>query len=336
MPDSDVLPVTVEVHLDPADWSTDLAEQTRRGLVDDPPWVPPVWFYDDDGSVLFDEITRLPEYYPTRAERSILAERADEIARRTDAEVLIELGSGTSEKTRLLLDAFVAHGTLTRFVPFDCSEGVLREAAVAIAEERPGLEVAAVVGDFHEHLGQLPADGRRLVAFLGSTIGNFDPSQRAGFLRQVSDLLGDEGALLLGTDLVKDADRLVAAYDDAAGVTAAFDLNALRVLNRELGADFDVAAWSHEAHWDPDARRIEMRVVASDDQVVRFAGLDGLEVCIPAGGWLRTEISTKFTRDQVAAELAAVGLAVDAQWTDEAGDFLLTLARPARSSRPAG
>ena len=326
MPDADVLPVTVEVHLDPADWSTELAEQTRRGLQEDPPWVPPVWFYDDDGSVLFDEITRLPEYYPTRAERSILAAQADEIARRTDAEVLIELGSGTSEKTRLLLDAFVEHGTLRRFVPFDCSEGVLRDAAASIAEERPGLEVAAVVGDFHEHLGELPTEGRRLVAFLGSTIGNFDADQRAGFLREVASLLKGDGALLLGTDLVKDPARLVAAYDDAAGVTAAFDLNALRVLNRELGADFDVGAWSHRAHWDPGTQRIEMRVVPDGDQVVRFAGLDDLEVHVPDGGWLRTEISTKFTRDQVVDELARVGLAVDAQWTDPDGDFLLTLA----------
>lgn len=320
--------VAVDVHLDPADWATHLADETRRGLSAAQPWIPPVWFYDDHGSALFDEITRLPEYYPTRAERQILFERAPEIAKRTGADVLVELGSGTSVKTRLLLDAFEAEGTLRRFVPFDCSDATVRAAADALAERHPDVEVRAVVGDFCRHLHALPADGRRLVAFLGSTIGNFDPAQRRRFLFDVDATLDATDWFLLGTDLVKDPARLVAAYDDGAGVTAAFNRNALRVLNRELGADFDVDSFDHVAHWDAGERRIEMRLVARTDQRVHLDGLDGLEVAFPAGSWLRTELSSKFTRDALAEELAASGLVVEESWTDPGADFLLTLARP--------
>jgi L-histidine N-alpha-methyltransferase len=282
-----------------------------------------VWFYDDAGSALFDDITRLPEYYPTRAERSILAARAAEIAGRTGADTLVELGSGTSEKTRLLLDALAP----TRFVPFDVSEATLRAAAAALVEEHPDLEVHAVVGDFNQHLGAVPRDGRRLVAFLGGTIGNLDPVQRRRLLFDVDAMLDHRDGFLLGTDLVKDPARLVAAYDDAAGVTAAFDRNALVVMNRELGADFDPGAFDHVAHWDADERWIEMRLVARAPQVVRVAALD-LEVRFDAGEWLRTEISAKFTPDGVREELWESGLVVEEQWTDDAGDFLLTLARP--------
>jgi dimethylhistidine N-methyltransferase len=322
------LAITVEVKLDPADWSTHLAEETRTGLGDRPPWTPPVWFYDDVGSALFEEITRLPEYYPTRAERSILAQRADEIARRTGADTLVELGSGTSEKTRLLLDGLARAGTLARFVPFDVSEATLRDAAESVARERPGLEIRAVVGDFHRHLGEIPRRGRRLVAFLGGTVGNLDPIQRARFYFDVDAMLDHDEWFLLGTDLVKDRARLVAAYDDAAGVTAAFDRNALVVLNRELGADFDPEAFDHEAHWAEAESWIEMRLVARTPQVVRVAGLDDLEVRFEAGEWLRTEISAKFTADGVRNELWQAGLVAQEQWTDPAGDFLLTLAKP--------
>jgi len=320
--------LTIDVHLDPADWSTHLAEETRRGLCDQPPWTPPVWFYDDAGSALFDEITRLPEYYPTRAERSILAARGAEIAAATGADTLVELGSGTSEKTRLLLDALDAAGTLRRFVPFDVSEATLRAAADAIDAERPGLEVHAVVGDFHRHLGEIPRGGRRLVAFLGGTVGNLDPRQRSRFYFDVDAMLDHGDALLLGTDLVKDRARLVAAYDDPAGVTAAFDRNALAVLNRELGADFDPGAFDHVAHWDEANRWIEMRLVARRPQVVTVTGLDGLQVAFAAGEWLRTEISAKFTAEKVREELWQAGLVVERQWTDDAGDFLLSLATP--------
>lgn len=328
MPEALADRVDVTVHLDPSDWARHLADETREGLSDRPPWMPPVWFYDEFGSELFDRITRLDEYYPTRAEREILARHAEEVAAATGATTLIELGSGTSDKTALLLDALLGAGTLERFVPFDCSEEVLRQAAVAIAAARPGLRVDAVVGDFHRHLPHLPTGGTRLLAFLGSTIGNLDPAQRRGFLAEVRAALADGDWFLLGTDLVKDPARLLAAYDDAQGVTAAFDLNALAVMNRELGADFDPAAYRHRSHWDAGARRIEMHLVATSDQRVVVPGLGDLRLELAAGEWLRTEISTKFTRAGVAAELSHAGFRPVHSWTDASGDFLVTLARP--------
>jgi L-histidine N-alpha-methyltransferase len=318
---------TIDVRLDMAAWATHLAEATATGLRSSPPWTPPVWFYDDVGSMLFDRITRLEEYYPTRAERSILTRHAAEIAATTGATTLAELGSGTSDKTVLLLDALAARGALERVVPFDVSEVVLRSAADEIAARYPGVAVHAVVGDFHEHLGALPTDGTSLLAFLGSTIGNLSPAERSDFLRSVRASLGDDDWFLLGTDLVKDPARLVAAYDDASGVTARFNLNALAVMNRELGADFDPGAWSHRAVYDREHQRIEMHVVAESDQVVHIEALD-LELAVPAGGWIRTEISTKFTAEQVAAELEGAGLSPVAAWSDDDGDFLVTLARP--------
>jgi L-histidine N-alpha-methyltransferase len=320
--------ITVDVHLDPADWSGHLAEETRRGLRDDPPWIPPVWFYDEAGSKLFDQITRLEEYYPTDAERSILREHADDIAGVTGAETLIELGSGTSEKTTLLIDALSRAGTLQRFAPFDVSEEVLRASADTVAATWPGIDVHAVVGDFHQHLDRVPTDGVAILAFLGSTIGNLDPDRRRVFLGQVRGALDADDWLLLGTDLVKDPGRLVRAYDDADGVTAAFNLNSLTVMNRELDADFDPGGFSHRSHWDPEGRRIEMHLVATSDQTAHLAGLGGLTVTVRRGDFLRTEISTKFTPQGVADELAAADLAVERQWFDDAGDFLVTLARP--------
>ncbi len=313
----------ITVELDATDWSTHLADETRRGLLDTPPWTPPVWFYDEVGSALFDDITRLPEYYPTRAERSILEARADRIAAITGADVLVELGSGTSEKTRLLLHAIRPK----RFVPFDVSEAPLRAATEALAVELPDVEVRAVVGDFHRHLGTIPRDGRRVVAFLGGTIGNLDPAQRARFFFDVDAMLDHDEWFLLGADLVKDRERLIDAYDDAAGVTAAFNRNALAVMNRELDADFDVDAYDHVAHWDEDESWIEMRLVARTPQRVRVAALD-VTLELAAGEWLRTEISAKFTPERIRDELWTSGLVVEEQWTDDAGDFLLTLAHP--------
>ena len=327
MPDSGSF--TIDVHLDPADWSTHLAEETRRGLQEDPPWIPPVWFYDEVGSKLFDQITRLEEYYPTDAERSILRAHAGDIASTTGAETLIELGSGTSEKTMLLIDALHGAGTLRRIAPFDVSEEVLRSSARSIATQLPGVDVHAVVGDFHQHLDRVPADGPSVLAFLGSTIGNLDPDQRSVFLGQVRMALDADDWLLLGTDLVKDPTRLLAAYDDAAGVTAEFNLNALTVMNRELGADFDRDAFTHRAHWDASERRIEMHLVAATDQRVLLSGLEDLVLDLAAGDHIRTEISTKFTPDGIAAELADAGLVVADRWFDDAGDFLVSLARPA-------
>ena len=252
--------VVVDVHLHGDAIARALAHDVRAGLTQMPKMLPPKWFYDDRGSRLFDEITRLPEYYPTRAERSILDEHATEIAKRTGADTLVELGSGTSEKTRLLLDALRDQCGLRRFVPFDVSEETLRDAAAAIADEYPGVSVHAVVGDFEQHLATVPAGGRRLVAFLGSTIGNFAPEPRHELLDAIAGLLVPGDALLLGTDLVKDPDRLVAAYDDAAGVTTEFNRNVLHVINRELDADFPVERFEHVARWDPDAEWIEMRL----------------------------------------------------------------------------
>jgi L-histidine N-alpha-methyltransferase len=291
--------------------------------------MPPVWFYDDHGCELYEAITRTPEYYPFRTERDLLRRSAGEIAEAAGATVLVELGSGTSEKTRLLLDAMAAGSAgLRGYVPFDVAEATMRSAAAAVADEM-GIGVHAVVGDFHEHLDDIPdLDGARLVAFLGSTIGNFTPDQRARFLREVADLLGPSDRFLLATDLVKPVERLVAAYDDAAGVTAAFNRNLLTVLNRELGADFAVDRFEHLAAWDADNRWIEMRLRATEAMTVTLPALD-LTVSFAGGEQMRTEISTKFTFEQVRDELSRAGMRVAGLWTDPAGDYLVTLARPA-------
>jgi len=312
--------VTVDVHLEPGAMAAALEADVRAGLAGTPKTLPPKWFYDDRGSDLFDEITRLPEYYPTRTERAILLEHARDIAELTKADTLVELGSGTSEKTRILLDAFRTAGTLDRFVPFDVSEQTLRDAAAAVAREYDGVRVHAVVGDFEHHLGTLPGGGTRVVAFLGSTIGNFAPEPRARFLADLAAALAPGDALLLGTDLVKDVDRLVAAYDDDAGVTAAFNRNVLHVLNRELHADFDVEAFDHVAVFDPDAEWIEMRLRAEAAQTVHIRDL-ALTVQFADGEEMRTEISAKFRLAGVERELAAAGLELAEWWTDPAADL---------------
>ena len=249
------MPVTQpHVHLDPRALAGQMAADVRAGLTASPRTLPPKYFYDARGSELFDEITRLPEYYPTRTERSILEAQVGDIARLTSAETLVELGSGTSEKTRLLLDALTATGTLRRFVPFDVDPVVLEEASEAVAAEFPGLGVEPVVGDFERHLAELPRHPKRLLAFLGSTIGNLDPGQRTAFLADVRATMSPGDAFLLGTDLVKDPARLVAAYDDAQGVTAAFNKNVLAVLDRELGSDFKPESFEHRAVWDAEQR----------------------------------------------------------------------------------
>jgi len=317
--------VRVDVHLGPDDLGRALEHDARVGLTATPKDLPPKWFYDERGCELFEEITRLPEYYPTRAERSIIDTRAADIARVTGADTLVELGSGTSEKTRLLLGALTEAGTLRRFVPFDVSEPTLRSAAAAIERELPGIEVHAVVGDFERHLSLLPVGGTRIVAFLGGTIGNLAPDTRAAFLAEVAAGLAPGDAFLLGTDLVKDPVRLEAAYDDAAGVTAAFNRNVLAVLNRALGADFVPERFEHVARWVPEAEWIEMRLRSPEPQTARVAALD-LDVEFAAGEEVRTEISAKFRREGVEAELAAAGLGLAHWWTDVAGDFALSLA----------
>lgn len=301
-----------------------LRRDVRDGLSQTPKSLPPKWFYDSVGSDLFDQITRLPEYYPTRAEAEILRARAADIAAASGADTLVELGSGTSEKTRILLDALRDGGSLRRFIPFDVDASVLESAGAAIGEEYPGVEVEAVCGDFEEHLGKIPQVGRRLVVFLGSTIGNLTTGPRAEFLDALSASLRPGDGLLLGTDLVKDTERLVRAYDDSAGVTAEFNKNVLAVVNRELGADFDLAAFDHVARWNPDEERIEMWLRASTSQRVTVSALD-LTVDFAAGEEMLTEVSCKFRPDAVAAELAAAGLRRTHWWTDAAGDFGLSL-----------
>ena len=311
--------------------ASSLRADALAGLSATPKSLPPKWFYDAQGSALFEKITELPEYYPTRAERSILTAQASSIASLTGARTLIELGSGSSEKTRLLLSALREAGTLRCYVPVDVSEAALVVAADSLIASYPGLDVRAVVSDFEEHLG-LPAPGDapapRLVAFLGSTIGNLVPAQRAAFLARVRAAMLPGDAFLLGTDLVKDPAVLVAAYDDSSGVTAAFDKNVLAVMNAELGADFDLDAFEHVALWDPAAEWIEMRLRSVVEQTVHVPGI-GLTVSFAAGEEMRTEVSAKFRREGVTAELAAAGFAMRSWWTDTAGQFGLSLSVPA-------
>jgi L-histidine Nalpha-methyltransferase len=315
-------------HLAPAAPTESLAADVRAGLTAPHKTLPPKYFYDAVGSDLFDQITRLDEYYPTRTERAILSAHAAAIATLTRAETLVEIGSGTSEKTRLLLAALRDAGTLHRFVPFDVDAGVLVRATTAIEAEFPTIEVAAVVGDFEHHLDLLPRHPRRLVAFLGSTIGNLDPAQRAAFLYAVRATLGPGDTFLLGTDLVKAPERLVAAYDDVAGVTAAFNKNVLAVINRELDADFDLTAFDHVARWDAEHEWMEMILRSVRAQRVRLGALD-LDLSFAPEEEIRTEISAKFRQSGVAEELSRAGLGLVHWWTDPAGDFGLSLSGPA-------
>jgi L-histidine Nalpha-methyltransferase len=320
------MPVQNQVRARPDWYRQELGADVRAGLTGTPKTLPPKYFYDERGSMLFDEITRLPEYYPTRAETSILRQHAAEIAELARCESLVELGSGTSTKTGLLLRALLDRGTLREFIPLDVDSTVLTDAAEMLAAQYPGLSLAPVVGDFERDLHAVPPGGRRMIAFLGSTIGNLEPSARASLLAEVAVTLQAGDTFLLGTDLVKDVGRLLRAYDDAAGVTADFNRNVLHVVNRELGADFKPDGFAHVALWDREHEWIEMRLRATSEQHVTIRDLD-LSVDFAAGEDLRTEISAKFRRDGLLAELAAAGLESVRFWTDRDGDFGLTLAR---------
>ncbi|MCF1643891.1 L-histidine N(alpha)-methyltransferase [Streptomyces indiaensis] len=298
-----------------------LRADVHRGLTCRPKSLPPKWFYDAHGSDLFEKITELEEYYPTRAEREILLARSGDIAAATRARTLVELGSGSSEKTRHLLDALT---DLHTYVPVDVSESALTQAGEALAAERPGLDVHALIADFTAELTLPDTPGPRLVAFLGGTIGNLLPAERAAFLTSVRALLAPGDALLLGTDLVKDEEVLVRAYDDGAGVTAAFNKNVLSVINRELGGDFDPGAFDHVALWNAEHEWIEMRLRSRRAQTVKVPALD-LAVDFAAGEEMRTEISAKFRQEGVRAELSAVGLDLTHWWTDAPGRFALSL-----------
>lgn len=303
-----------------------LREDVLRGLTAEHKWLPPKWFYDARGSELFEEITRLPEYYPTRAEREILTARARDIAAVTQARTLVELGSGSSEKTRLLIDALRSAGTLRAYTPVDVSEAALRQGADTLLSDHPDLAIHALIADFQTDLDLPAARPPVLLAFLGGTLGNLLPSERAAFLAAVRAALRPGDVLLLGTDLVKDERTLVAAYDDSAGVTAAFNKNVLSVINRELGADFDLSGFGHVAVWDPEHEWIEMRLRSHRHQTVKIPALD-LATVFEQGEELRTEISAKFHAGTVRDELARAGFTLQHWWTDSATRFALSLAR---------
>ncbi len=321
--------IAIDVHLD-ADAAATMVRDVRAGLCAYPKELAPKYFYDERGSLLFEQITELPEYYPTRAEREILRERSVEIlAAAGDPGTLVELGSGSATKTRHLLSAMRDAGCLDTYVPVDISEEITHQTAASLVDEYPGLAVRGLVCDFEHDLERIPtADGARLIAFLGGTVGNLYPRGRQTFLERIAALLGPGDHLLLGTDLIKDRARLEAAYDDAAGVTAEFNKNVLEVLNRELGADFDLDAFEHVARYDAEAERMDIRLRSLADQEVRLDNLD-LEVAFAAGEEMRTEISTKFTRQRLESVYAGAGLELCGWFTDAAGDYALSLARTA-------
>ncbi|MEU7889059.1 L-histidine N(alpha)-methyltransferase [Microbispora bryophytorum] len=312
-----------------------LESDVRAGLTSSPKWLPPKWFYDAAGSELFSRITRLAEYYPTRRELEILRRRAVDVAGLSRADTLVELGSGTSEKTVLLLDALANAGTLRAYTPVDVDDVTLEAAAERLAVRYPGLDMRPVRADFEQHLALLPRTGRRLVAFLGGTIGNLPPAAREVFLKELRATLRPGDTLLLGTDLVKDRRRLVAAYDDPGGVTAAFNRNVLHVLNRELDAGFEPEAFEHVALWDEDNDWIEMRLRATRPMEVPIGAL-GLTVAFAEGEEMRTEISAKFRREGVLDELSRAGFAVCRWYTDGAADFAVTLAAVSPAERLPG
>ncbi len=319
--------IAIEVHLD-AEAAAKMASDVRRGLLSEPKELAPKYFYDERGSQLFEQITELDEYYPTRAERSILAARSTEIVAAAGApRSLVELGSGSAAKTRHLLDAMRDAGCLHTYVPVDISEEITHETAELLVDEYPGLLVRGLVCDFEHHLERIPeGEGGRLIAFLGGTVGNLYPEPRCDFLARLAALMGPGDHLLLGTDLVKDSGRLEDAYDDAEGVTAEFNKNVLAVLNRELGADFDLDTFEHVARYDEVETRMDIRLRSLLTQTVRLEELD-LSVDFVAGEEMRTEISTKFTDEALRNVYAEAGLELAGWFTDPAGDYALSLAR---------
>ncbi|WP_028477679.1 L-histidine N(alpha)-methyltransferase [Nocardia sp. CNY236] len=316
---------TLDIHMTDDDLTRALRVDARRGLSASPKWLPPKWFYDARGSALFEQITELPEYYPTRTERALLQRVVGDIARVAQAEVLVELGAGSAVKTRLLLTALSAHAPLRAYVPQDVSSSALRAAADAVAAEFPGLAVHGVVSDFTDTLETLPHDGRRMIAFLGSTLGNLIPEERAGFLARIHHVLAPGEFLLLGVGLIIEPTILVPAYDDAAGITAEFNRNVLHVLNSRLRADFVPEKFRHVAVWDSANGWIEMRLEATEDMTVTVADLD-LTVGFGRGEQIRTEVSAKFRVAGLDAELAHAGFATRRVWTDSDDRFALILA----------
>lgn len=324
---ADTLPdrIRIDYHRDGREDQAFL-DELRASLAETPRRIPSKYFYDERGSELFEAICELPEYYPTRAERAILERHAGEIVRASGCSELVELGSGAATKTRLLLDAMAEAGTLELYVPFDVSEEMVARVARELAEHYPGLRVHGVVGDFMTHLGKIPEGGCRLAAFLGGTIGNLQPEDARAFLARLARRLDPGDGLLLGTDLIKDPAVIEAAYDDGAGVTAEFNKNILRVVNRLTGGDFDPDSFRHRAFYDRERHRIEMRLVAERAQQVRLPALD-LTLELREGEEILTEISTKYDRPKVETLLERAGFELERWYTDPDGLFALSLAR---------
>ena len=318
--------IEIEVHLPEGGALAGLAEDVREGLSSPFKELPPKYFYDERGSQLFERITELPEYYPTRAERSILESVSGEIAATARPTTLIELGSGAAAKTRVLLDAISAAGTLETYVPVDISEEITRRTATELVGDFTGLRVHGVVCDYETHLERIPREEGAVIAFLGGTIGNFRPAPRRSFLARVATLMYPGDRFLLGTDLIKDRATLEAAYDDPAGVTAEFNKNVLHVLNREFDADFDPDGFEHVAFWDPDNSWIDIRLRSLTEQFIDLRALD-MRVHFARNEEMRTEISTKFTSERLEAVYADAGLEMTELWTDPEGQFALSLAR---------
>lgn len=321
---SGVTTKSVEVHLDASRLAERLERDARIGLESTPKALPPKWFYDERGSRLFEQITRLEEYYPTRRETEILQARAADVARITGADTLVELGSGSSAKAAVLLDALASAGRARRYVCFDVCAEAVEGAMERLAASYPSLELNGAVGDFEEHLCLLPTGGRRLMAFLGGTVGNLAPPERRSFMGHLRSAMAPGEWLLLGADLVKDPRRLCRAYDDRSGVTAEFNRNVLRVLNSVLGGNFDDRRFHHVAAWDDRQEWIEMRLRSERDQQVELGAI-GLSIGFAAGEEMRTEISCKFRREGLESELSDAGFAVRRWWTDTAGDFSVSL-----------
>ncbi|GGC56575.1 L-histidine N(alpha)-methyltransferase [Hoyosella rhizosphaerae] len=323
-----------DVHIEPHDRERALIKDVQDGLGSRPYTLPPKWFYDSTGSELFDQITTLAEYYPTRTERAVLESCVSDIAEATGAHTVVELGSGSSEKTRLLLDALQAHGTLRTYVAQDVSESALTAAMNHIMVDYPGVDLHSVVSDFsaanyRDGLHWLPDYPHRLLVFLGGTIGNLVPAERAHFFGAMRELLHDGEHVLLGAGLIIDETTMVAAYDDARGVTADFNRNVLSVMNAELGADFDVHEFDHVSLWDAENQWIEMHLRARKDMTVQVPGA-GVVVNLEAGETIRTEVSAKFELSALVEELAAHQLHVRLVWQDPDSRFAVLLAEAAQ------
>jgi L-histidine N-alpha-methyltransferase len=317
--------VRIDVYLHDGALAT-LGEDVREGLSATPKALPPKYFYDSRGSELFEQITQLPEYYPTRAEQSILDEVGAEIVERVQPEELVELGPGSARKTHALLDPMCAGGIARRYVPVDVSESAVQESAARLLDSYDALAIHGIVGDFERDLERIPRNGeRRLIAFLGGTIGNLDVGERQTMLRQVRDQLGPDDRLLVGTDLVKDRERLEAAYNDSAGVTAEFNRNVLNVINSNLDGDLDPERFEHRAVYDERRQWIEMHLCAREEHGAYIGALD-LDVAFESGEHIRTEISCKFTEDRLEREYGEAGLELLDLFTDRQGLFALSLA----------